>query len=152
MSQRSGEGMDLAACPRCGSVDLRMPTVQDGLWPGGGETNFLVCAGCGYRGMPILFADVAALEAFRSSEREPEQDVAMPRARQVAMPVFIALVGVAAIGGAAMVAGANVAFSGATWNEWVAAAGIMFLGLAVGVSFLVIAWRAWRPTKMAESL
>jgi hypothetical protein len=134
--------MEIPACPRCGSLEMRMPTVQDGMWPGGGETNFQVCAVCGYRGMPILFADVAALEAFRGTERTSDEDMASTPKRQVAMPAFIGLVGCASIGGTAVLA-AGLVVSGTAWHQWLAAAGLLGLGLAVGVSFLVIAWRSW---------
>ncbi len=54
----------IPACPRCGYLDMKPPTVSDGIWPGGGETNFLVCGRCACRGQPLVFDDGNAYGAF----------------------------------------------------------------------------------------
>ena len=59
--------MQVAACPRCASLDLRPATLSDGVALGGGETSFLVCHACAFRGSPMVLADEAAYIAFRSA-------------------------------------------------------------------------------------
>lgn len=45
------------ACPECGFLGIRMPTIHDGLWPGGGETGArMVCPRCDWQGLPASFA------------------------------------------------------------------------------------------------
>ncbi len=54
----------IAACPRCGYPGMKPPTLSDGIWPGGGETNFLVCGRCACRGEPLVLDDGNAYGAF----------------------------------------------------------------------------------------
>lgn len=46
----------VSACPDCGFLGIRMPNVEDGVWPGGGQIMFQVCPRCHYRGQPLVFA------------------------------------------------------------------------------------------------
>lgn len=46
----------VSACPDCGFLGIRMPTIGDGLWPGGGETgDRMVCPRCDWQGLPARF-------------------------------------------------------------------------------------------------
>lgn len=45
----------VAACMRCGSRDLAMPGMRDGVWLGGGELQFMVCRNCNSRAPPLEF-------------------------------------------------------------------------------------------------
>ena len=54
----------IAACPRCGYPGMKPPTLSDGIWAGGGETNFLVCGRCACRGQPLVLEDGNAYGAF----------------------------------------------------------------------------------------
>lgn len=74
--------MDIEACPRCASLKMRPPTVQDGMALLGDETRFYVCGECDFRGMPLLFDDKEAYQAFRDRDAAPgpeEADGATPR-------------------------------------------------------------------------
>jgi C4-type Zn-finger protein len=44
----------IRACPKCGSTDIQMGGIREGVLYG--LTSWtLVCKRCGYKGMPILF-------------------------------------------------------------------------------------------------
>lgn len=43
------------ACMRCGSRDLALPGLRDGVFLGGGELQFLVCRNCHSRAPPLEF-------------------------------------------------------------------------------------------------
>jgi len=49
--------MEIKACPKCGSLNIRRSTYKDGRFfsPAGGEVVQYVCDNCLYRGMPISF-------------------------------------------------------------------------------------------------
>jgi hypothetical protein len=48
--------MPVRVCPDCGYLGIRMPTIGDGLWPGGGETgDRMVCPRCDWQGLPVSF-------------------------------------------------------------------------------------------------
>jgi len=59
--------MDLWACPRCGSLEIR-PTSpgQGGMWQAPATDQ--LCAECGFRGAPILLDDRDAWLAFRAAK------------------------------------------------------------------------------------
>lgn len=139
-------GVDIAVCPRCASLDLRVPTIRDGLWPGGGETNFQVCADCAYRGAPLLFEDEGDYLSFRQNVPDPPaDDHAAPEAPQRAMPFFVAAVALVMVA-AALAGGAAAALDpqAGTWGRVAALLGV-FVGLLFGAAFARIAYRAWRP-------
>lgn len=46
----------VSACPDCGFLGIRMPGIQDGVWPEGGQIVFQVCPRCHYRGQPLTFS------------------------------------------------------------------------------------------------
>lgn len=53
------------ACPDCGFLGIRMPTIHDGLWPGGGETGArMVCPRCDWQGLPASFTSPEAYAEF----------------------------------------------------------------------------------------
>lgn len=54
----------VTACPDCGFLGIRAPSVQDGVFPGGGELIFQVCPRCDYRGMPVEFARREDYQSF----------------------------------------------------------------------------------------
>lgn len=54
---------------RCGSLDLALPGIRDGVFPEGGELMASVCRRCGFQGAPLLFSDRDGYEQFRV-ERE----------------------------------------------------------------------------------
>ena len=54
----------VSACPRCGYIGIRMPTLADGVALGGGEIGFHVCPRCHYRGMPLVFPTREEYGAF----------------------------------------------------------------------------------------
>lgn len=66
--------MDIQACPQCASRAIRPPTLSDGMALEGDETRFYVCPDCGYRGMPLLFADAGAYKAFRTGQEGDSDD------------------------------------------------------------------------------
>lgn len=70
-----GAPVPLRACPRCGSTDLSIPGVGDGVVP---ETDNLaewVCQECDLKAVPLEFADKHDLRAFRETlEPWPESE------------------------------------------------------------------------------
>ena len=53
------------ACPECGFLGIRMPTIHDGLWPGGGETGArMVCPRCDWQGLPASFVSAESYAEF----------------------------------------------------------------------------------------
>lgn len=53
------------ACPDCGYLGIRMPTIHDGLWPGGGETGArMVCPRCDWQGLPASFVTPESYAEF----------------------------------------------------------------------------------------
>lgn len=61
---------EFPACPRCGSRDLHIPTLADGVVP---ETDNLadwVCSVCGLRTTPVYFEDRASYEEFLAALRD----------------------------------------------------------------------------------
>ncbi|HLF16787.1 MAG TPA: hypothetical protein VI796_05085 [Candidatus Thermoplasmatota archaeon] len=67
--------MDVQACLRCGSRNLHMLTLRDGLWPEGGESLKWVCGECDWQGAPLLLDGEgewrAFAEALRSASDRP---------------------------------------------------------------------------------
>ena len=57
-----GRNMEIIACPRCGSRNIRQGTIRDGEL--GGYTTRDVCKNCGYIGIPIIFDSEEAYEKF----------------------------------------------------------------------------------------
>lgn len=46
----------ISACPDCGFLGIRMPQIEDALWPGGGELgDRKVCPRCGFQGLAVSF-------------------------------------------------------------------------------------------------
>ena len=68
--------MDVRACIRCGSADLRMPGIRDGVAVGyGGELERWACNRCGLTAGPILFDSEAARAAYEAErKKEPSAD------------------------------------------------------------------------------
>ena len=62
--------MRISACLRCGSRNLRMLTLGDGLIPEATERLKWVCADCSWQGTPLEFDDEAAWSAFRQAVKE----------------------------------------------------------------------------------
>lgn len=59
------------ACMRCGSGDVRMPGIRDGVAAGFGvELNSWVCRTCGHKAMALEFDTLGDYEAFRDSRRD----------------------------------------------------------------------------------
>ena len=61
------QSMPLRACHRCGSTDLSIPGLSDGVVP---ETDNLaewVCHECDLKAVPLEFEDKHALRAFRET-------------------------------------------------------------------------------------
>jgi C4-type Zn-finger protein len=55
--------MDVKACPKCGSRDIRMAGMRNGIIFGLTSYN-LVCKKCNYKGMPIIFDSEKEYEKF----------------------------------------------------------------------------------------
>ena len=55
----------IAACVRCGSTDLRIPGLGDGVVPETDNLMLWVCRACGWQGTPLELDDEASLRAFR---------------------------------------------------------------------------------------
>ena len=138
--------MEVAACPQCASLALHMPTIADGVWPGGGETNFQVCASCAYRGAPMLFDREADYLAFKAALTPIEQAPPPPEAPQRAMAVFIAMVGIAIMAGG--LGGAAAGWADPDATRWASALSMIatIVVVLVGWAFVRIAARSWRPT------
>lgn len=68
--------LPITACPDCGFLGIRMPTIHDGLWPGGGETGArMACPRCDWQGLPVSFRTGEAYADFVRSlhaDRAPE--------------------------------------------------------------------------------
>ncbi len=62
----------IKACLACGSRDLNMMRLEDGLAAEGGELLKNVCGACGWQGQPILFAREAQYKAFLQALRDEE--------------------------------------------------------------------------------
>lgn len=67
---------DIRACPRCGSDDLRMPGIRDGVIVGEGqELARWACERCDLTAVPILFDDQASRKAFEAERaKDPTKD------------------------------------------------------------------------------
>lgn len=52
------------ACLRCGSTDVGMGGVSQGLIPGAGDPFAFACRRCRHRGAPLEFEDVTAYRQF----------------------------------------------------------------------------------------
>lgn len=64
-------GRGVEACARCGSVRLRMPSVEDGVTLGIGlDLSLQACVRCGHVGVPITFDSEAARAAFEGGQRK----------------------------------------------------------------------------------
>jgi hypothetical protein len=67
MSRRGVE-----ACARCGSADLRIPGVEDGVVLGVGmNLSLQACVRCGHVGVAIAFDSEAGRAAFERGQRGP---------------------------------------------------------------------------------
>jgi len=55
--------MKINACPKCGSRDIRMAGIREGRLFGVTSWD-IVCAKCGYKGMPIIFNSKEEYEKF----------------------------------------------------------------------------------------
>lgn len=68
--------MDFRACIRCGSDNLRMPGIRDGVIVGyGGELERWACNRCGLSAVPILFDDEAGRLAYEAEQaKDPSSD------------------------------------------------------------------------------
>lgn len=66
--------MLVRSCPRCASKQVRGPTIADGIWPGGGELQKLVCDECAFQGMMLEFDSEEDYLAFRSEKRGPPRE------------------------------------------------------------------------------
>ncbi len=68
--------VDIRACQRCGSGDLRMPGVRDGALVGTGqELDKWTCARCGLTAVPLLFDSEAGRVGFEKEQaRHPSAD------------------------------------------------------------------------------
>ena len=55
--------MNIKACPKCGSRDIRMAGIRDGTIFG--LTSYdMICEKCNYKGMPIIFDSKKDYEMF----------------------------------------------------------------------------------------
>jgi hypothetical protein len=71
------------ACARCGSADLRIPGMGDGVVLGVGmNLSLQACVRCGHVGVPITFDSEAARAAFeRGQARRPAAAADAPPAK-----------------------------------------------------------------------
>jgi len=66
--------MNIKACPKCGSRDVRMAGIGEGTIFGLTSWD-MVCEKCNYKGMPILFDSENDYEAFlKELENEQKPD------------------------------------------------------------------------------
>jgi hypothetical protein len=57
------------ACLRCGSADLRVPGIRDGVLVGTGQDfGQWSCNRCGFTGTPLLFDDEEARVAYETEQ------------------------------------------------------------------------------------
>jgi len=61
----------ISACMRCGSSDIKMPTMDEGVIAGITEHRTQVCARCGHRGPEMIFDNEDARAAFERALRSP---------------------------------------------------------------------------------
>lgn len=59
--------MDIAACPRCASLELSLPSLGDSGLSGITATKEAVCDRCGFQGTPLLFAELEDYRSFRDT-------------------------------------------------------------------------------------
>lgn len=67
MRDELARAMATRACIRCGSTDLDMPGLADGVVPETDNLNEFVCAACGLRAIPLEFDREEDLRAFQRS-------------------------------------------------------------------------------------
>lgn len=61
------------ACQRCGSSELRGPSVGDGVVVGiGQDLSKMACVRCGLVAVPLEFDDEAARQAYRRAQSGPD--------------------------------------------------------------------------------
>lgn len=63
-------------CMKCGSIDMRQPSISEGHIPGGGPAFFSVCGRCRFRGPAIEFESATAYRQFvkgLQAEAPPEK-------------------------------------------------------------------------------
>jgi hypothetical protein len=70
--------MDLAACPRCAGLGMRMRHLGEG-GVLGMEGSVATCGECGYQGMPLLFDAEEDYRVFREEHRGPPGAELAPR-------------------------------------------------------------------------
>jgi hypothetical protein len=62
-------GFRIRACQRCGSGELRMPSVGDGVIVGlGQDLSKMACERCGLVAVALEFEDEAARHAYQTSQ------------------------------------------------------------------------------------
>lgn len=64
--------MDIAACPRCASLEVKVPTIGDGSLLGVTSTREAVCPDCDYQGPPLLFGEETDYLAFKAAVERGE--------------------------------------------------------------------------------
>lgn len=140
--------MQLKACLRCASLDLRLPGSGDGVALDGGQLLSSTCQACGLTSGPVIFSDMASYDQFRAERAalyqapEPPQDPYgvlqdRPRgqrrfARGVAgiVGAFFLLGGLFALLSAARVGG----------DAWGTLGPSALISLLLGVPMLAFAW------------
>lgn len=71
----------VAACMRCGSIDVRLARLSEGGIPGGGSGLTMICGRCRHRGPPLEFDDPTAYRQFIKglhADREERDAAARP--------------------------------------------------------------------------
>lgn len=64
--------MEIYACPRCGSRNLRAGTIKDGMIFGITSCE-MVCRKCQYKGTPIIFDSLDDYNVFLSEIKNKEK-------------------------------------------------------------------------------
>ncbi|HEC82161.1 MAG TPA: hypothetical protein ENI42_07065 [Thermoplasmatales archaeon] len=69
--------MEIFACPKCGSRNIHIGTIRDGVLDG--YTSRYVCRDCGYQGMPILFDSEKEYKKFIQGFKKNEKKLKTER-------------------------------------------------------------------------
>lgn len=141
--------MDYPACLRCGSLDLAVPGIRDGIFPEGGELLSSACRTCGYQGAPVVFADRDAWLQFREERQAlyrpgPEAPQLPPGIEERARPRSRWMGGIAALVGFAFLSAAVLAFLTAAQlggDAWFTVAPSGVVALLLGLPFAAMAAR-----------
>lgn len=136
--------MDYRACLRCGSADLRVPGIRDGVAAEGLERSLWACNRCGNTGIAMVFPDKESLLQYRADREalqpmpEPPPLPEAPRKRSRWMAGMAALIGFAFLTAAL---GLFLTAAQRGGDAWFTLGPSGFVALLLGLPFVALAGR-----------